>query len=223
MVATLNALQGHRLQVGASGPQAGRGARRDRRPGRAELRRRTCRSEAPSAASGSGLDVAIGPAVVVDAEVDLSGYAPGDDERRRLDEAVSSAAAELEHLRDTSPDHGGIFDAHLALLTDHTPLDASTVRSPRVRPPRTRGSRRTTNSRRRSKDWTTPTSESAPRTSAVCATVSCAPSPAPRRATRHRPAASSSYPSWMRPPPRRSTPRRSAVSRSARPAPPATA
>ncbi|MFG1816244.1 HPr family phosphocarrier protein [Kribbella sp. NPDC049174] len=123
MVATLNALQGHRLQVGASGPQAAEAL--------AAITDLAAQNfgdvpavEAPTAASGSGLDVAIGPAVVVDTEVDLSGYIPGDEERRRLDEAVSSAAAELEHLRDNSPDHGSFFDAHLALLTDHTPLNA---------------------------------------------------------------------------------------------------
>ncbi len=121
MVATLNAQQGHRLQVGASGPQAG-----EVLAAITDLAAQNF-GDAPTdqkpLVGGSGLDVAIGPAVVVDAEVDLSGYTPGDDERRRLDEAVSTAAVELEHLRDTSPDHGGIFDAHLALLKDRTPLD----------------------------------------------------------------------------------------------------
>ncbi len=123
MVATLNAMQGHRLQVGASGPQAAEvlAAITDLA---AQNFGDVPAAEAPKGASGSGLDVAIGPAVVIDAEVNLSDYSPGDDEQRRLDQAVSAAAAELEHVRDNSPDHGGIFDAHLALLKDRTPLDA---------------------------------------------------------------------------------------------------
>ncbi|WP_369410016.1 HPr family phosphocarrier protein [Kribbella steppae] len=124
MVATLNAQQGHRLQVGASGPQAAEALAAIN-----DLATQNFGDDAPAAetsqpASGSGLDVAIGPAVVVEAGVDLSGYTPGDDERGRLDAALSSASVELEHLRDTSTDHGGFFDAHLALLTDRTPLDA---------------------------------------------------------------------------------------------------
>ncbi|MEI8407329.1 HPr family phosphocarrier protein [Kribbella sp. CCNWLW197] len=123
MVATLNALPGHRLQVGASGPQATEvlAAINDLA---AQDFGDTPTAEVPQPASGSGLDVAIGPAVVVDAEVDLSGYTPGHDERGRLDDALSTAAVELEHLRDISPDHGEFFDAHLALLNDRTPLDA---------------------------------------------------------------------------------------------------
>ncbi|WP_433169824.1 putative PEP-binding protein [Kribbella sp. CA-247076] len=123
MVATLNAQQGHRLSVGASGPQAGEAL-----AAIADLAAQnfgdTPAAEEKPTAGGSGLDVAIGPAIVVDAEVDLSGYTPGDDERGRLDEAVTAAAGELEQLRDRSPDHGGIFAAQVAMVRDRKPLGA---------------------------------------------------------------------------------------------------
>ncbi|MFI7059454.1 dihydroxyacetone kinase phosphoryl donor subunit DhaM [Kribbella sp. NPDC050124] len=125
MVATLNALQGHRLQVGASGPQTAEAL-----AAIANLAEQNFGDSPPAGdatdsavgASGSGLDVAIGPAVVVDAEVDLSGYSPGDDEQRRLEEALDVAGGQLERLRDGSTEHGGIFDAQLAMLRDRKPL-----------------------------------------------------------------------------------------------------
>ncbi|MFG1907574.1 HPr family phosphocarrier protein [Kribbella sp. NPDC048928] len=124
MVATLNAQQGHRVRVGASGPQAAEVlaaveelAAQDFGDVRAEAR------AAAPLAGGSGLDIAIGPAVLADVSVDVSGYVAGDNEADRLDEAVRAAAAELHELRANSPEHGGIFDAHLALLDDHAVLD----------------------------------------------------------------------------------------------------
>jgi multiphosphoryl transfer protein len=127
MVATLNAQQGHRLQVGASGPQAGEVLAAVNKLG-AENFGDVPAAEpvSPLTASGSGLDVAIGPAVVVTAEVDLSRYEPGDAgaERQRLEGALAEAADELAHLEATSPDHGGIFAAHRALVQDRAPLDA---------------------------------------------------------------------------------------------------
>ena len=116
MVATLNAQQGHRLRVGASGAQAaevlaaitklagenfgdtvGGGAAA---PGTGGSGEGTGRS---AGTGGSGLDVAIGPAV-------LAG-------------AVATVGDELRGLRDGSPDHGEIFAAHLALLNDRKPLE----------------------------------------------------------------------------------------------------
>ena len=125
MVATLNAQQGHRLQVGAGGPQATEALAAINQLAADNFGDAPV-SEPVVAASGSGLDVAIGPAVVVDAEVDLTGYTPGDTaaEHRRLENALGKASAELIHLRGTSPDHSGIFDAHLALVKDRTPLEA---------------------------------------------------------------------------------------------------
>jgi phosphocarrier protein FPr len=124
MVATLNAQQGHRVRVGASGPQAAEVlaaveelAAQDFGDARAEI------GEAAPLAGGSGLDIAIGPAVIADASVDLSGYVAGNNEAERLDEAVRVAADDLRQLRANSPEHGGIFDAHLALLDDHAVLD----------------------------------------------------------------------------------------------------
>jgi phosphoenolpyruvate-protein phosphotransferase/dihydroxyacetone kinase phosphotransfer subunit len=121
MVATLNAQQGHRLEVGASGPQAAEVL--------AAINELAAQNfgdspvaEVPQAASGSGLDVAIGPAVILGEEVDLGGYVSGDHELDRLDDALAMAAEELRRLRDSNPEHGGFFEAHLALLQDRKPL-----------------------------------------------------------------------------------------------------
>ncbi|HET6987411.1 MAG TPA: HPr family phosphocarrier protein, partial [Kribbella sp.] len=85
MVATLNAQQGHKLLVGASGPQAA-----EVLAAVGELAAQNfgdVPAAAPSApaAGGSGLEVAMGPAVVVDAEVNLDDYVAGDNELSRLD------------------------------------------------------------------------------------------------------------------------------------------
>lgn len=126
MVATLDARQGNRLRAAADGPDATRAleALSDfAATGYGDL------DDAGSGASGgatpaprgqgSGLDVAIGPAIVPATEVDLTGYAAGDPaaERTRSDEAVAEVAEHLRSVRDGSPD-GAIFDAHLALLDD---------------------------------------------------------------------------------------------------------
>jgi phosphocarrier protein FPr len=74
------------------------------------------------------LDVAVGPAVVVDRQVDLSRYRAGDAaaEQKRSDDARGVAAAALTALRDRTAEQVGeaeasIFDAHLALLDDPAP------------------------------------------------------------------------------------------------------
>ncbi|GAA1593594.1 phosphoenolpyruvate--protein phosphotransferase [Kribbella karoonensis] len=114
MVATLNAQQGHRLRVGASGPQAA-----EVLAAVEELAADNFGDVvAPPLTGGSGLDVAIGPAVLVDASVDLGGYVAGDNEGARLDDAVRVAGDELRAL----VDGGGIFEAHLALLNDRALL-----------------------------------------------------------------------------------------------------
>ncbi|HZX07009.1 MAG TPA: phosphoenolpyruvate--protein phosphotransferase [Kribbella sp.] len=117
MVATLNAQRGHRLRVGASGPQAA-----EVLAAVEELAADNFGDAVVAAApltGGSGLDVAIGPAVLADAAVDLSDYVAGDNEAARLDEAVHGAADELRALRDAGGEHGGIFEAQLAMLNDH--------------------------------------------------------------------------------------------------------
>ncbi|MER7250860.1 phosphoenolpyruvate--protein phosphotransferase [Kribbella sp. NPDC000426] len=129
MVATLNAQQGHRIRVAASGPQASEALAAieklaDEDFGDASSPTAAEASPSVPAAGGSGLDVAIGPAVVVGAGVDLSGYVAGDNELARLHQACATAAEQLGELRDTTPDHGDIFVAHLALLKDRNILDA---------------------------------------------------------------------------------------------------
>ena len=146
MVATLNAQQGHRLRVGASGPQAADVLEAVRQladrafddkptpepvtlPGSAGSAGAATMAAAPVRRGGSGLDVAIGPAVVVDRGVDLSGYRAGDAavEQKRSDDARAVAATELRALRDRTAEQVGsaeasIFDAHLALIDDPAPL-----------------------------------------------------------------------------------------------------
>jgi multiphosphoryl transfer protein len=81
--------------------------------------------------SGSGLDVAVGAAIVADRDVDLSGYRAGDvdAERQRAKDAMRVAEEQLTVLRDETAKSVGaqeaaIFDAQLALLGDVTVLDA---------------------------------------------------------------------------------------------------
>ncbi|WP_238174570.1 phosphoenolpyruvate--protein phosphotransferase [Kribbella kalugense] len=122
MVATLNAQQGHRVRVGASGPQADEALAAIEKLAAENFGDEPAQKAAP-AASGSGLDVAIGPAVLVGAGVDLSGYVAGDNELGRLDDALGAVADELRELRDGTAEHGEIFEAHLALLNDRKVLD----------------------------------------------------------------------------------------------------
>ncbi|GAA1636340.1 phosphoenolpyruvate--protein phosphotransferase [Kribbella alba] len=169
MVATLNAQQGHRLRVGATGPQAGAALEAVREladrafddtpatapalgPGgggtaaTAAVAGTSAGVEAGAEAGaglaagagvavvrkgGSGLDVAVGPAVVLEQSVDLSGYLPGDidAERARAKEAQWDAEKQLARLRDRTAEQvgaaeGAIFDAQLALLDDVVQLDA---------------------------------------------------------------------------------------------------
>jgi len=123
MVATLNVQQGHRLRVGATGPQAAEALDAITKLAADNFGDTEAPPQAAPTAGGSGLDVAIGPAVPIGTDVDLTGYLAGDDELSRLDDALTSAGNELRELRDDSPEHGGIFEAHLALLNDRTPLD----------------------------------------------------------------------------------------------------
>lgn len=137
MVATLNAQQGHRVRVGASGPQAAEALTAIEQlaatafgdgpappDGSAGDRPSSGAAGGEAAAGGSGLDVAIGPAVLVDSGVDTGGYVAGDNELERLGQALQTAGDQLRELRDTTPEHGDIFVAHLALLGDRKILDA---------------------------------------------------------------------------------------------------
>ncbi|TDO62642.1 phosphocarrier protein FPr [Kribbella sp. VKM Ac-2571] len=128
MVATLNAQQGHRLRVGASGPQAAEALAAIEElakqnfgddPGSPESAPAGPQAVG-SAPGGSGLDVAIGPAVLAGAQIDLGAYVAGDNELGRLDAALATAGEQLDELR---ANHGDIFAAHLALLRDRKVLD----------------------------------------------------------------------------------------------------
>jgi phosphoenolpyruvate-protein phosphotransferase/dihydroxyacetone kinase phosphotransfer subunit len=139
-VATLNARQGDRIRVEASGEDAERviAAVRDLAE-RAfgdhdQPDEQHTGPRAPSSA-GSGLDMAIGPAVVREGEIDLGGYVAGtvDEERTRSRRAVRVAVETIGRLRATTRDAVGsaeaeIFDAQLALLSDGALLDAVEVR-----------------------------------------------------------------------------------------------
>ncbi|WP_332872753.1 phosphoenolpyruvate--protein phosphotransferase [Kribbella monticola] len=132
MVATLNAQQGHRLRVGASGPEA-----QEALTAISALAERDF-DDAPAAQpsvgtsnskSGSGLDVAIGPAIVADRDVDLRGYRAGGNEQERAQDARRAAEEQLQTLRERTAENVGaaeaaIFDAQLALLDDSVVLDS---------------------------------------------------------------------------------------------------
>ncbi|WP_050669036.1 phosphoenolpyruvate--protein phosphotransferase [Luteipulveratus halotolerans] len=126
-VATLDARQGHRLSVEASGPDATAAV--------AAVRDLATRAfgdsvatevhDPPLATRGSGLDVAVGPAIVLDEQVDLSTYVVGspDVERERFDAALRTVDAELEDLTTTAAtragaEHAEVLQAHRALLDD---------------------------------------------------------------------------------------------------------
>lgn len=129
-VATLDARQGNRLRVEADGPAAeavltalktfaaqGFGDDKPAVP-----------AATPQRPAGSGLDVAIGPAIVQDAAIDVSGYVPGPVtvEQRRLTDAVAAAREQLNVLADPATSDSSmaaVFDAHRALLDDPDVID----------------------------------------------------------------------------------------------------
>ena len=130
MVATLNAQEGHRLRVGASGPQADEALAAVR-----ELAEHAFGDEPADAprqsvlSGGSGLDVAIGPAIVWDAAIDLSTYQRADaaTEASNSETARTAAIAELTHLQQETTlrvgaTEAGIFEAQAALLADRAQL-----------------------------------------------------------------------------------------------------
>jgi phosphocarrier protein FPr len=128
-VATLDARQGHHVRVTASGPQADEAV-----AAFGELAARafddpptpTVISGAPAhARSGSGLDLALGPALVRRSTVDTSTYEPGDvaTETTRSRDAVATVQARLEELersttKSAGEDAGAIFVAQRAFLDD---------------------------------------------------------------------------------------------------------
>ncbi|WP_337926136.1 HPr family phosphocarrier protein [Kribbella italica] len=124
-VATLNAQQNHRLEFAAGGPQATEALEAIQALADRDFDDVPPSTEVVQAASGSGLDVAVGPAMVVDAEVDLSSYVAGDNEHDRLEQALRQAEQQLSGLKDKAPaDQAGIFDAQAVLLRDPAVLEA---------------------------------------------------------------------------------------------------
>ncbi len=130
-VATLNAREGDTLRVDTSGPDADRAMTAVR-----DLAGRAFDDETEPASAvspviggpsraGSGLDIAIGPALVPVVEIDISGYAAEDvdTELRRSRDGVTAAAESLTRLREDSmaligAAEAAIFDAQLAMLSD---------------------------------------------------------------------------------------------------------
>lgn len=129
-VATLNARQGHRLRVEATGPDADAAvaalrALSERAFDDEEQAPPTRASGADSNRAGTGLDIAIGPAVVPRLHLDLSAYEAGtvDDELARSRRAVGAAAEAIGLIRDSTMSsvgeaEGEIFGAQMALLSD---------------------------------------------------------------------------------------------------------
>jgi multiphosphoryl transfer protein len=135
-VALLSALQGHDVEVRASGPQAQEAvehlvALAKRRFDEQVEQSVAPRAPGPSTSSRTGPvaaspGIAIGPARRLTAvPVDLAGHTVEGPaaEWRRAAEAVAAVRREIDHvrvltLREVGPEQAGIFDAHLALLTD---------------------------------------------------------------------------------------------------------
>lgn len=132
-LATLDARQGHRLEVTATGPQADQvlaalaelagSAFGDDEPAGAAPAARS--APATQARRGSGLEAALGPSRRAGAPVDLSGYRPGDpeQERQRLEAAIAEATAQVGQLQEQTRERIGaaeadIFTAHQVLLAD---------------------------------------------------------------------------------------------------------
>ncbi|MBA3234081.1 MAG: phosphoenolpyruvate--protein phosphotransferase [Propionibacteriales bacterium] len=133
LVATLDARRGHTLRVRAAGPEAAQAVAALRAMGErgfddvdsAGQDAPTATGPISGAAPGSGLDIAIGPAVVNASDVDVSSYAARapKDESERSQSAVDAAIAALGDVRRAAAGEAGdaqavIFDAQLGLLED---------------------------------------------------------------------------------------------------------
>jgi phosphocarrier protein FPr len=141
-VATLSALQGHDVEVRASGPQAQEAVehvlalakRRFDEPVEAsEAMEPALQPPRPRAAATGGKGpvpaspgIAIGPVRrLVAAAVDVETHPVGEPaaEWRRIVESVAAVRREIEHVRvltarEAGAEQAGIFDAHLSLLSD---------------------------------------------------------------------------------------------------------
>lgn len=144
LVATLDAHEGTLLRVDASGPDAAAAVRAivelasrhfDDRPTEDPAWGTGPSQPAPNVgdttAAGSGLDIAIGPAVLVESSPDLTGYTAGQpaEEMRRFRDAISASAAQLERLgerADAEIGHteAGVFSAQRTLMEDPALLES---------------------------------------------------------------------------------------------------
>ncbi|MDX6316686.1 MAG: multiphosphoryl transfer protein, partial [Nocardioidaceae bacterium] len=139
-VATLDARSGARVRVEASGPDAERAVDAVRALAeRAFGDRDEPAAQVPTPGvldvGGSGLDMAMGPAVVLVDEVGTDEYVPGgvDEERARSRGAVEAAAESIGRVRARTREAVGeaeaeIFDAQLALLSDRSLLGSVEAR-----------------------------------------------------------------------------------------------
>ncbi len=135
-VATLDARCGDRVRVEASGPDAERAvdavrALAERSFGDRDEPAATVPTPGRLDVGGSGLDMAMGPAVVLVDETSTDEYVPGgvDEERARSRGAVEAAAVSIGRVRARTREAVGeaeaeIFDAQLALLSDRSLLDS---------------------------------------------------------------------------------------------------
>jgi phosphoenolpyruvate-protein phosphotransferase/dihydroxyacetone kinase phosphotransfer subunit len=146
-VATLNAREGDSLKAQASGPDAAAvlaairaladQAFGDEPPDdtTAAVTRTGARDVGgPAGRTGSGLDIAMGPAIISPVDVDTSTYVAEDidSELRRSRDALEAGAQALAAIRDDTRAAIGeaeaeIFDAQLALLGDPSLRDAAEV------------------------------------------------------------------------------------------------
>lgn len=132
-VSTLGAEQGHRLRFGAQGPHAEEAlaaikelaAHNFGDTDEETQSGKPSDDDAVSTKQGSGLRMAIGPAVLGDTKIDTDGYHPGDvgTERGRLDQAVETARRQLRALGKSAKASLGtsnaeIFRVHAMLLDD---------------------------------------------------------------------------------------------------------
>lgn len=125
-IAMLGARRGHQLRITATGPQAEdlvAALTAFARAGFGDEPEATATEPEPTGwmlqVPGSGLDIAMGPALVRGGEVDLSGYEPSADEHQRLSDAIAAVTGELQELILAS--HGEtamILTAQLELLDD---------------------------------------------------------------------------------------------------------
>jgi phosphocarrier protein FPr len=127
-LATLGARKGHRLRVSASGPEADPALRAVEELAATGFGDDQAPTEGPalSTARGTGLDLAMGPALVRLGAPDITAYAPGDpaEEERRSAAAAAAVDARLAALEQRGGAAAEILSAQRALLADPEVIQA---------------------------------------------------------------------------------------------------